>query len=221
MSESVFYEARHRFSRTSAFILIQKLKNISSCNFRHTYTIACAYACVSAAECSSKAQLAMHSRHIQIRASRSTRVRARMHAGLRTRTLVPYTCTCKYTRTRHARDARARLVVQVCGKRKVVSGLGIRTMKGSHPFVLRQNSDTARTWRETRFAESGRDAGRKEGKRKRGGMSSHFIPRLSFGNTQRVLLSKCVERGEIYFLGWEMGSPRSKMIFTAMIFLFE
>jgi len=67
-------------------------------------------------------------------------------------------CTCIRTRTH------ARLVVQVCGKRKVVSGLGIRTMKGSHPFVLRQNSDTARVWRETRLAESGRDAERKEGK---------------------------------------------------------
>jgi len=68
---------------------------------------------------------------------------------------------------------RQRLIVQVCGKRKVVSGLGIRTMKGSHPSVLRQNSDTARAWRETRLAESGRDAGRKEGKRKKRGEGAY------------------------------------------------
>lgn len=69
-----------------------------------------------------------------------------------------------FTYTRSSACARARAwLVQVCGKRKVVSGLGIRTMKGSHPFVLRQNSDTARAWRETRLAEWGGDIGGKEG----------------------------------------------------------
>lgn len=53
-----------------------------------------------------------------------------------------------YIRTHAYSSARARAQLvhrYVVSERKVVSGLGIQTMKGSHPFVLRQNSDTART----------------------------------------------------------------------------
>lgn len=108
----------------------------------------------------------MHSRHIQILGVRAC-----------VRECSPgYAHECSCTRTHTCSPTRARLVVQVCGKRKVVSGLGIRTMKGSHPSVLRQNSDTARTWRETRLAESGRDAGRKEGERKRRGGPYPLVP---------------------------------------------
>lgn len=80
--------------------------------------------------------------------------------------------------------ARAQLVHRyVVSERKVVSGLGIRTMKGSHPFVLRQNSDTAREGRDLSRVGGRREKGReKKREREGGGMSSRPVPWLSLGN---------------------------------------
>lgn len=78
----------------------------------------------------------------------------------------------------------------VVSERKVVSGLGIRTMKGSHPFVLRQNSDTARTRRgrdQSRVGETERERERKRESAKEG--ACRLVPFrvwLSLGNIYRV-----------------------------------